>query len=304
MSSIKDILGKTEFMLILSILIGLAIIVHPLSKVAIDYLLGIMIFFSIRPFFTHKLNIRERYKPIIFSVLLSYILLSGLFVIFGLLFFDILSPHNIGFILLAIVPPAISIVPLCYATRCNPETADASLFAAFMLSLIIIPLSMYLIFQKSVDMWMIIRIMMTIMIVPLILSFLMRKVKSKIFEYTKAINNICLSLVLIIAVSLNRNAFFILDSDILKIYAGVFLAIFGSGLLTYFILKRYYVRREVINFTLYASQKNEGTALAIAVSMFTPDAVIPIIFALVTQFMFFILFKKYVINNYSFSQDQ
>lgn len=296
MKSIKDIFSSTEFVLILAIFLGLLLKADASLKMFIDYLLGIMMFFSIRQFFKHKLNIRERYKSIFISVLLSYVLLSGLFLLFGSLFFKPLSPYHIGFILLAIIPPAISIVPLCYATKCDPETADASLFLSFLLSLLIIPLTMYALFHQSLDVWILVKIMLTIIVVPLILAFLFRKVKSSIFNYTKIITNICLGFVLLIAVSLNRNAFFVFDSTMLKIYVAVALAIFGSGLLVYYISKKYFSMPEAINFSLYASQKNEGTALAIAVLMFTPATVIPVVIALVMQFIFFVILKKYVIS--------
>jgi BASS family bile acid:Na+ symporter len=295
--SVNDILKKTELILISSIILGLSVsLTADIFRTFIDYILGIVMFFSIRPFFQHEFNIHTRFKSILLSILFNYGLLSGLFLIFASLFFEPLTPFYISFILLAVVPPAISIVPLCYLTQCDPETADASLFASFFLSLIIIPTALSFIFGKSINILMLIRVIMVIIVIPIILAYFSRKSENRIFDYTKSISNVCIGLVIFIVISSNRSVFFIFNTDIIKIYIAVIISIFGGGLLVYYVTKRFFSRAESINFSLYASQKNEGTALAIAVLFFTPSTIVPIIIALVCQFIYFMIFKKFVMS--------
>lgn len=295
MSYLKEILSKTEVMLLISIVLGLMVGLKIKIGFLIDYLLGIMMFFSIRPFFRKKFDIKNNYKKIFLSIFFNYIFLSGLFIIVGTLFFKS-SPYYVGFILLAIVPPAISIVPLCYATKCEPEIADTSLFLSFALSLIIIPSVVFFAFKKYTDIYLLLSIMLKIIIVPLILAYLLSEKKFRLFSYSKIISNICLSAVLFIAVSLNRNFFLTFNSDTIKIYFLILSIFFLGGFLVYFITSRLFTKAEAINFTLYATQKNEGTALAISVGLFSSLTIIPVVIALLSQFLFFIFLKKYILK--------
>lgn len=293
MTSVKDLLEKTGVILLVFIVLGFFLSLSTtLFRYAVDYLLGIMMFFSIRPFFQHKLNIRKRLKFMVLSLFLNYVVLSGMFLILAYLLFEPLSPYRAGFFLLAIIPPAISIVPLCNLTQCDPETADASLFFSFLLSLIIIPVAISVLSSKSFDIMPLLRIMLVVIIIPLVLAYLARKSPNKIFDYTKAISNVCIGLVLFIAISLNRHSFPNFDTDLLKIIITVVLAIFALGFATYHITRKYFPESEARNFALYATQKNEGTALAISIAMFAPATVVPILIALLGQFIYFLIFER------------
>lgn len=297
MSLFRDFFSKTELVFILSIILGLILTLNYVSwKFAVNYLLGIVMFFSIRPFFQHRFNIHEKAKYVVMSILLNYVVLSGVYVLLASLFFSNTSPYFIGFVLISLVPPAIAIVPLCYFTKCDPETADSSLFLSFLLSLIILPLTMYIIFGKSLNMWELIKILLIIIVIPGILAFFTRKSKFDMFRYTKPVTNVCLGLVLFIAVSLNKDLFFNMTSYILRVYLVVILAVFGTGFLVYYLSKRFFNKAESINFSLYASQKNVGTAIAIALLMFNPLVAVPAIIALVMQFIYFIIFERFVLK--------
>ena len=220
---LRNIFDKTEVLLVLAIILGL--IIGLKARISIDIPLGIVMFFSIRPFFRHKFDFKKKYKFIILSVLLNYVLLSGVYVLLSSIFFGQINFYLIGFLIVACVPPAIAIVPFCYLTKCDPETADASLFSAFVLGIFLMPLSLFLLFGENIDMLLLLRVMLIIIIIPGIFAYLLRDRKSKVFNYTKSITNICLALVLFIAVSVNREVFFTLNRNVLLSY---FISFFSS----------------------------------------------------------------------------
>ena len=67
--------------------------------------------------------------------------------------------------------------------------------------------------------------------------------------------------------------------------------------LVYFIAKLNFEKSEAINFSLYASQKNVGTAIAIALLIFNPVVAVPAVIALVVQFLYFLVFERIVLKN-------
>jgi bile acid:Na+ symporter, BASS family len=264
-------------------------------KDAIDILLGIIMFFSIRPFFKHKMAIRQKMSHVVMAVFFNYILLSGIYLLLGYMFFrtDVLFT---GYILLAIVPPAIAIVPLCYIAKCDTESADVAMFISFLLSIVIVPSMMFLIFGKSISMLKMFEIMAVLIIIPLILAYLTRNVESRIFSYSKAITNFLLGLVIILGMSLNRHVFFTFDTQTIYIYLISIIAILGTGLLVYLLTKYSYGKGEAITYTLYATHKNVGSAITIALTFFAPITAVPAIVSLVVQVIFFIIFEKYFLR--------
>ncbi|MGV8086278.1 MAG: hypothetical protein ACP5N1_01480 [Candidatus Woesearchaeota archaeon] len=254
-------------------------------------------FFSIRPFFTQKNDIKKNSKGIIISLLINYVLLSGAYLLFASLFFPTSSDYFIGYVLLAIVPPAVSIVPLCYLTKCDMKIADTALVIGYFMALIIIPTTVYLMFGSGINFLILIRSLTTIILLPIFLAYVTRNVHSKIFDYTKIINNILIGLIVFMVVSVNRKTLLnVTDTNIITIFIINILIIFILGLGVYYISKRYVADNDAIDYSLYATQKNEATGLTIALLMFSANTAIPLIIALVLQFVYFMIFERFIIN--------
>ena len=299
-SYLKSLFERTELVLLIAVIVPLIfnINVHFLES-WISFILGIVMFLSIRPFFSQKINALRDWKKILLSILLSYVLLSGVYLFVASLFFPLSSDYFIGFLLLAIVPPAVSIIPLCYLTKCDIKVADTAIFVSYLLALIIIPLTSYLVFGKNFDFLQLLSSLAVIIVVPTILAYFSRHSKSKIFSYTKLLTGLLIGLVLLISVSLNRSSLLNVADvgirHILFINLGV---IFGLGLLTYYISKKFVSQGDAIDYMLYATQKNEATGIAIALVLFNHAVAIPLISAVVVQFLFFIFFERFVLRHY------
>ncbi|MBU2560702.1 MAG: hypothetical protein KKD17_00230 [Nanoarchaeota archaeon] len=284
---------RTEVMLALSIILPLLFAVDVSGlKVGIELGLGVVMYFSMRPFMGQKFHFQKNLKAMVSLILVNYVLLSGVYVLLGLVFFGVSHDFFTGFILIALVPPAVSIIPFCYLSKCDSETADVPVFISFVLSLFIIPVTLFLLFGKTVDFQALARILVIIILVPMYLAYRTYRSDSRLFDYEKALTNICLGIVIFISMSINRGVFFDFAADgVLYVYLVSFLAIFGTGLAVYFISRRL-APGSAVAYSFYASQKNVGTAITLGIFLFNPDTAVPAIIALAMQFIYFILFEE------------
>jgi BASS family bile acid:Na+ symporter len=290
---ITRFLRKTELVLALAIVLALAVPAELHNfKMLIEISLGLLVFFSIRPFMGKIKKISNIKKEYIKPILLNYVLLSGAYALFGYIIFGTGHDFFIGYILLAIVPPAVSIIPFCYIAHCDKETADIPLIASFLISIILIPVALYLIFGETLATTSVLQVIVIVIIIPVLLAQKTWRSKARIFTYSKEILNILLAIVIFISISLNRTVFFnISDKSILYVYAINFLIIFGLGALTYILSGK-----NKTAYSFYATQKNVGTSITLGLVLFHPDTAVPAIISLAVQMIYFILFKWTIIK--------
>ena len=299
MHHLKRFFESTEVLFLLAIILPFFFGDSPFSlKFGIELCLGLVMFFSIRPFLKHRFNLHKYVKPMVLSIFFNYILLSAFYIVAAYLLFGTGSDFFTGYLLIAVVPPAIAIIPLCYLSKCDIESADAGIFVSFAMSLIIIPLVIYLVFGKSVNFLMLFKVIMLLIVIPVFLAYLFRHSDSKVFSYSKAMTNICLALVIFISTSFNKAVFFnFSDSAVVKVYIINALGIFGLGIFVYYLSKWLLARDEAINYSLYASQKNVGTSITLGIFLFNPKTAVPAIIALLMQFVYLIVFEELFVKN-------
>ncbi|MBW2964015.1 hypothetical protein KY363_01020 [Candidatus Woesearchaeota archaeon] len=290
--TIKRILERTELILLLAIALPLIIPADVSGlKILIEISLGIVMLLSLRPFMGSFKAVKKDVPTLAIPVLISYVLLSGTYLLLAYLFFGTEHDFFTGYLLIALIPPAVSIIPFCYIAHCDKETADIPVIASFLLSLITVPLTIYLVFGESVDMTALFRVLAVIVIIPMYLAHKTRKSESRIFEYSKALVNICLGIVIFISIALNRGVFFdIGNRDVIMVYIINLLAIFGLGVLTYTVTN-WLSKKDAVPYSFYATQKNVGTSITLGILLFHPDTAVPAIIALAMQFIYFVFFK-------------
>ncbi len=265
-------------------------------KFVIELVLAIIMFFSIKSFFVHKFVLARNVKPMAASVFFNYILFPAILLALAFLLLKN-EALLIGYVLIAIVPPAISIIPLCYLSKCNLQVADSSIFVSYLLSLAIIPVTLLALYGKSVEFMLIARVLFVVIVLPTFISYIFRRSTASIFSYSKAIVNLCMGILLFVSVQLNRDAFLDFSNpEMIYVYLINFLAIFGTGILVYHFTKQISGFRNAVNYTLYATQKNTGTSITLALALFNPLVAIPAIIIMVLQFLYFIVFEKIIIR--------
>jgi predicted Na+-dependent transporter len=291
---LKRFFESSEIMFLLAIVLPFFFGESPFSlKFGIELCLGLVMFFSIRPFLKHRFELHKHFRPMAVSIFLNYVLLSLFYVMAAYLLFGTGNDFFTGYLMMAIVPPAIAIIPLCYLSKCDIDSADAGIFVSFAMSLVIIPLTVYLVFGKSVDFLMLFKVILLLIVIPVFLAYLFRHSSSKFFSYSKAATNICLALVIFISTSFNKAVFFnFSDPAVVKVYIINALGIFGLGILVYHVSKWLLADGEAINYSLYASQKNVGTSITLGIFLFNPKTAVPAIIALLMQFVYLIVFEE------------
>jgi BASS family bile acid:Na+ symporter len=291
---IKRFFESTEIMFLLAIMLPFFFEQSPYTlKFGIEICLGIVMFFSIRPFLKHRFDLRKHARHMITSIALNYVMLSAFYLAAAYLLFGTGNDFFTGYLLIAIVPPAIAIIPLCYLSKCDIESADAGIFVSFAMSLVIIPLAIYLVFGRTVDFLILLKVMLLLIVIPVFLAYLARHSRSRVFSHSKAIVNICLALVIFISTSFNKEVFFnFSDPMVVKVYIINALAIFGLGIIVYHLSKLIFAKDEAVNYSLYSSQKNVGTSITLGVFLFNPKTAVPAIIALLMQFVYLVVFEE------------
>ena len=132
------------------------------------------------------------------------------------------------------------------------------------------------------------------MLLPFIAAYLIRKATHKIFRYGKAVVNTFLGCIIVIAVSVNREAILNFTPDLNNVYLlSASIPIFG--LLVYYLAKDK-DKPAAVNYSLYTVVKNRGLGLALALFFFSNNVAIPSIIGLITEVVYFIIFKKFIVK--------
>lgn len=287
------ILERTEIVLMAAIMLPLLMAVDVTGlKVLIEIGLGIVMYFSLRPFLGSRFQIKNGKMELVIPIIINYALLSLAYVVLAYIFFGTAHDFFIGYILIAITPPAVSIIPFCYMSLCDPETADIPVFVSFLLSIFIIPAVLFSLYGKTIDVQTLIRVITIIMLIPAFLAYKTHKSRSRLFDYSKAAINVCLAAVIFISMSLNRAVFLgFTNKDVIYVYIINAIVIFGLGLLVYAASRKLFPKDAVAH-TFYATQKNVGTSITLGIFLFNPDTAVPAIIALAMQFIYFIFFEQ------------
>tara|TARA_B100000315_G_C14302894_1_gene462663 strand:- start:274 stop:675 length:402 start_codon:yes stop_codon:yes gene_type:complete len=132
------------------------------------------------------------------------------------------------------------------------------------------------------------------MVLPFIAAYLTRKASHKLFSYGKAFVNTFLGAIIVIAVSVNREVILNFTPDLNNVYLlSASIPIFG--LLVYYLVKDK-DKPAAVNYSLYTVVKNRGLGLALALFFFSNQVAIPSIIGLITEVVYFIIFKKFIVK--------
>jgi BASS family bile acid:Na+ symporter len=295
---ILRLIERTDLILFLSIALSLMFPVDMTRfKWVIEIGLGIVMFFSLKPFIGRKIHFKEGLWAYAKPLILNYIVLSGAYILFAYFLFGRGHDFFIGYLLMAVVPPAVSIIPFCYISRCNAETSNIPVLVASVLSLLIIPGTLSIFLAKSVDFAVLMKVMTVVIIIPMFLAYKTAKSDNRLFDYGKAIINMSLAAIIFVSIALNRDVFFnISDSDVISVYIISILIVFCMGFATYFLTRRR-SPENATEYTFFATQKNLGTSITLGIFLFNPNTAVPAIITLVIQFLFFIFFEMFFVKS-------
>ena len=233
---------------------------------------------------------RDDARELLLAFLLNYIMLSSIILAMG----AAVGKYWEGFVVMAFAPPAIAVVPLSAILGGNRKQSLFSVLFLYIAALPILPLMVYAILGKEVNVEVLVKNILLLIALPLFLS---RLIKGKIdAEKTKMVSNICFFFIVFAIVGENRQ--FLLEdiSTILIISIMMAARTIGTG----GIFKkmgeiRGLKREKSINYALFASFKNEGLVMILAASLFGYGEAIPAMIALIFELIFIFLLESRLI---------
>jgi bile acid:Na+ symporter, BASS family len=290
--------------LILFLLAGLTGIILPqgadigtaLTLPALTIILTVTLLRMPRGFFRKPATLLT---PAIWGIIMNYFIL-GNFIIWSGIFLIRDESLWVGIVLIAAVPPAVSIMPLTELLRAEQQDSFAGLAGAYLGAIFIAPLT-GIGFLKYIPLNYsgIIVLVLALIVLPLVLSRIaVDKDWDKIFKpYKETINDWCLFIVFYALAASSRYLVFRRPLDLLFIAA---IAVTSTFFIGYFIEKIclfYKVPEDkIISLLLLGTLKNYVLAGGIALVVFNKQAALPAMVFIFVMFIYELWLKNKLKN--------
>lgn len=233
--------------------------------------LGVMMSFSLCNLRFRGLKVSSHAGAVWRAFLLSFVLSSGLTVLLALLFQgDIRN----GWVLVAAVPSAVSVIPFCYLLRGELEATLVASAALYLVALVLTPVLTLLFIGEAVSPITVLWYVGALILVPMAISRGIRALG--LSEEGRHIGvNLAFAVLVVAVAGTNREVFFGEPALLLTLLAVAVVRTFGAGL-AYDRLARGRVPRERrVPEVLFLTHKNTGMAAALAMNLLGPGAAVP-----------------------------
>ena len=235
-------------------------------------------------------SLRSLFVPSIAGILMNYLILGGATLAMGAWLIN-REDIWIGFVLVAVVPPAVAVIPFTNILGGNTSYTLAGTVASYIGALVIMPLTfLILIGADFVATPKLMRIMILLIALPVVASRLIIRtgINNRIASYQGQITNWGFFIVLYTLVGLNRETIFREPLILIPVGAICFITTFLLGFLIECIGRRLKMSEEnLISLVLLGTMKNQGIAGGLAISLFTPEAALPAAVSTIFLFLFF-----------------
>jgi len=288
-----NLLRNSNFVIILSIILAFLFPKPSFSlKILLIPSLMILMIFSLKRVAVPKFNRKNLYFSLK-AMGLNFIWYSSLLLLATLFIED--PNYKIGFMMLAVVPPAIGVIPLTYLTKGDMEKSASAEILSYLFALIFTPIMAYALFGSSVDIYLLLKVLFILIIIPFILSRFIRKVKYDFKEFI----NIFYSFGLYLALGLSQSKIINEYYSLIPIFLAFIFLKFVNGYFLYrffrFIKSK---AKEIPVYTLFGNFKNGNLALGLVILMFPPEAALPqAVNVIITGFYIVFLLRLFKIPN-------
>lgn len=281
------------FILALAFILGLALPQGaPQTGPAVTPLLALIMTLSITGVSPKLfLDFKRVSRPILISLLLNYAVLT--FTLIGLASLLIRDYELwVGFVILAAVPPAVSVIPFTYRLEGDVDFSLIGTVASYLAALFITPLiSIAFVGTNLIQPGRLLMTLGELIAIPFGVAYLLRRtgVASKLGKYRGTIINWGFFVVVYTIVGLNQGAFLAQPLSLLPVALIAFVSTFVLG---YLIdrLARFLNRDKPnrVSLIFLGTRKNYGMAAAIALALFSSRGALPAAVATVLAVVHFI----------------
>jgi BASS family bile acid:Na+ symporter len=253
------------------------------SKEISQLALGLGMTFALTEISFASLSPRIEFRRFVVSLLASYGGLSGLVLVFALL-----SPdpgiHD-GWVLMASVPPAISVVPITSYLRGDTRRIVISLAILYLIGLLLVPVITLVFTHQTVPLNDLVLQTILLIGIPMLASRPLRRWRTIAGARTSAVGISFFFLVIAIAGS-TRGPLLARPELLLSLALLSLARTFGIGGLLFFLARTLRLTRDSqIALTAFGSFKNLGLAVVLAFAVYGPIATLPSIVSLVCEIL-------------------
>lgn len=208
---------------------------------------------------------------------LNYILLSGLYLAVAGFFSQ---PYSHSITLLALMPPSIGVISLTHVLRGDPDISFYAECVAYAVSLVVIPGAALVFLGDALSVWPVLRILGWLLVVPVILSRVLRRVLGHRFStlsgVVKPVYMVSYAISFFIVIGVNRAAL-IGNPWLVGSIAGALIAVkavMSTGV--HLAFRDKLKRSGDVDAVLFASFKNGGMAVIFVLSALGAAASLPL----------------------------
>jgi len=229
--------------------------------------------------------------PAILGVLMSYAVLGGFILGMSALFIHDKELWN-GFIVLAIMPPAVAVIPFTDLLKGNNAFSLAGTMGGYLGAMVILPLVLYNFLESSRFVLERLSIAaIVLIIIPLIVSRILRwrKIDKDLEKIKGAITNWSFFVVVYSIVGLNQDIFTHQPMKLLPVAAIAVGSMFALGLIIEWVGKLFRIDPQTtMSLVLLGTIKNYGLAAGIALSLFSKESALPATVSTIFMFIYVI----------------
>ena len=236
-------------------------------------------------------SLRSLIIPAILGILMSYVVLAGFILGMSAI---IINEEDIwkGFIVLAIVPPAVAVIPFTEFLKGNITYSLVGIIGAYLGALIIMPLIVFkFLGSSSFDLGRLSIITILLIIAPLVISRLLlwKRIDEQLESIKGTITNWCFFVVSYTIVGLNQDVFIRQPLSLVPVAAIAIASTFFLGLVIECVGKLFRIDPKITtSLVLLGTIKNYGLAGGIALALFSKQTALPATVSTIFMFVYVI----------------
>jgi bile acid:Na+ symporter, BASS family len=280
MKRITGILTNRNFILLLSILLGLTVsnIGTWIKHLSVPALAVVMVVSLTQISFKELASPGKILLPTLYTLFFNLLIFAT--VMLSMAYFLIKDRELwIGFVILATAPPGVAIAPFAHITGADEKFSVMGMVGAYIASLVLIPLaSLVFVGKEYVDFGRLLLMFAELIVLPIVVSqiFIRFKIDRYINRWRGTIVNWGLFAVIFTVVYLNKSVFFRDYRTLLKISLIAAVSIFFLWIAVSIILRKLNVGKKLkSSFVLASVIKNSGFSAALTLSLFGERSSLP-----------------------------
>jgi len=291
-----DVLSNIRIWIVAGVLLALLIgSLGELSSYVIIIVLMVQMTLSMEGLSFKPQDLKKDRTPILVSVLSCFGINTIVTLAIGAIFINQYPDIWNGWVVLAAVPCAVSVITAALYLRGNIKMSVLSSAVIYLLALIVTPLITMIFAGKATDPLRILLYVFLFVAIPMLMTIPMKKVQ--INKHIKIITiNAMMFFLVLLSLGYNRDYIFEDPMMILLVIIGCAVRVFVVGFLLVFFMRRKGVKRtDGIVYLSMAVWKNSGLAVTLCMILFIDSsiAVIPCVISLLVELLWFAIMTGY-----------